>query len=79
MNKNLLDQLPPDEQPLAAQLQKTAGRLQVAPAFEMELEKQLMEKHKTRTQPSGFNRFVPALAWAFAAVCAVFILNWTFK
>ena len=79
MNKHLLDQLSPDEQPLAAQLNETVGKLQVSPAFEMELEKQLMEKHKTRTQPSGFRRFVPALGWALAAVGAVFILNWTFR
>jgi len=79
MNKHLLDQLSAEEQPLAAQLQETAGKLQVSPAFEMELKKQLMDKYKTRTQPSGFNRFIPALGWAFAAVCAVFILNWTFR
>lgn len=80
MNKNLLDQLPADEQPLAAQLQDAAAKMQVSPAFEMELENQLMEKYKNRTQPSGwFMKLTPALGWAFAAVCAVFVLNWTFR
>jgi Tol biopolymer transport system component len=80
MNNNLLDQLPAGEQSIASKLSDSAQDMKVSPAFQWDLENQLMEKYKNRTQPSGwFTKLTPALGWAFVAVCAVFVLNWMLR
>lgn len=81
MNKDLLNQIPADEQPVASKLHSIAEDMNVSPTFERELEAQLMEAYKTKTQPvQGWHiKIIPALGWAILAICAVFLLNWTIR
>ena len=81
MNKEILDQIPPDEQSMASKLDSVAEDMQLSQTFEWELENQLMEKYKTKTQPlQGWHlKIIPALGWASVAIGAVFLLNWTMR
>ncbi|HEX5840746.1 MAG TPA: hypothetical protein VFY26_23110 [Anaerolineales bacterium] len=81
MNKDLIHQLPADEQPVASKLGSVAEDMQLSPSFQSDLETQLMEKAKTQSQPvSGwFTKIMPAIGWAVLAVGAVFLLNWTIR
>ena len=82
MNKEILNQIPPDEQTLASKLDSVAEDMQLSQTFEWELENQLMEKYKTKTQPpwQGWQiKIIPALGWAIVAIGAVSLLNWTMR
>lgn len=81
MTKDLIDQLPADEQPMASILISLAGDMQLPPAFQWNLETQLMEKAKTKTHPwQGWTtRLLPALGWAAIAAGLVFLLSWTVR
>ena len=81
MNKDLIQQLPADEQPVASKLSSVAEDMQVPPSFQSDLETQLMEKAKTQSQPAQhwFTKIMPALGWAVLAVAAIFLLNWTIR
>lgn len=81
MNKDLLNQLPADERPVASKLDSLADDMQISSAFQAELETQLMDAYQTKTQPSqGWHRrIIPALGWAILIVAAVFALNWTIR
>lgn len=81
MNKEILDQIPPDEQTLASKLDSVVEDMQLSQTFEWELENQLMEKYKTKTQPlQGWStKIIPAIGWAIVAIGAVFLLNWTMR
>ena len=62
MNKDLLNQLPADEQPVASKLDSVAEDMQLSPTFQWELENQLMEAAKTKTKPvQGWHtKIIPA-------------------
>lgn len=79
MNKDLLNQLPADEQPLAAKLNSLAEDMDLSQNFQWELETQLMDKAKNKTQPmQGWHlKILPTLAWAVLVAGVVFLLNWT--
>jgi Tol biopolymer transport system component len=81
MNKEILNQIPPDEQSLASKLDSVAEDMQLSQTFEWELENRLMEKYKTKTQPlqGWYIKIIPALGWAIVAIGAVFLLNWTMR
>src|SRR5215510_16314178 len=81
MNKDLLNQLPADEQPVASTLNSAAEDMQVSPAFQWDLETQLMKKYKTKSQPvqSWPTKIIPALGWAVLALAAVYLLNLTIR
>ena len=81
MNKDLLNQIPADEQPVASKLDSIAEDMQLSPTFQWELETQLMDAAKTKTQPGrGWHtKIIPAVGWAILALGAVFLLNWTIR
>lgn len=81
MNKDLLSQLSADDQPVASTLRSAAEDLQVSSAFQWDLETQLMEKYKTKSQPvQGWTtKIVSALGWAVLALASVFLLNLTIR
>lgn len=81
MNKDLLNQLPADEQPLASKLNSLVDDLKISQVFEWELETQLMEKAKVETQAAqpGFPKIIVPVGWAIAVVCGVLLLNWTIR
>jgi WD40 repeat protein len=81
MNKELLNQLPADEQPVAAKLNSLAEDMQPSQSFQWDLETQLMQKAKNKSQTvqAWHLKILPTLAWAAAAVGAVFLLNWTIR
>jgi Tol biopolymer transport system component len=79
MNKDLIDQLPSNEQPVASKLNSLAGDMHLSPGFQWELETQLMQRAKTKSQPAQgwLPKLLPVMGWAILAVCAVFLLQWT--
>ncbi len=81
MTKELIQQLPADEQPMASKLNSLADDMQLSQSFQWDLETQLMEKAKTQTRPAQgwFSRIVPALGWAVLAAGIIFLLNWTVR
>ena len=81
MNKEILNQIPADEQPVASKLQAVADDMHLSPTFEWELETQLMEKHKEQNRPvSGwFARIAPTLGWVFTATCVILLVNWAIR
>jgi WD40 repeat protein len=81
MNKDLLNQLTPDEQPVASQLTSVAEDMQLSHSFQSELETQLMDtaKKKTRPTPRWYSKIMVPVGWAVLAICAIFLLNWTVR
>lgn len=81
MNKDMLDQLPADEQPVASKLESVVEDMKVSPGFQWELENQLMDAYKTKGQPAkGWQaKLIPALGWAILAISAAFLLNLTIR
>jgi hypothetical protein len=79
MNKDLMNQLPADEQPVAAKLNSLAEDMQLSQSFQWDLETQLMEKAKTQTRPVWHSKLLPTLAWTVLAAGALFLLNWTVR
>ena len=63
MTKDLIHQLPADEQPMASKLSSVAEDMQLPPSFQSDLETQLMEKAKTSSQPvtGWFTKIMPAI------------------
>lgn len=75
MNKDLLNQLPSDEQPAASKLTSVADDMQLSPSFQWELETRLMDAAKKKTRPaSQYKRFLSSLAWTAATACGVLLL-----
>ena len=81
MNKELLNQLPADEQFIAAEINSTADSMKLSQAFQWELEAQLMDQAKRTMQPAGgwLTKIMARVGWAIAAICAAFLLNWTIR
>lgn len=81
MNRDLLNQLPADEQPVASKLASVVEDMQLSPDFQWELETQLMDTAKKKTQPrqGWYSKILPSLGWAVLAICAVFLLDWTIR
>jgi Tol biopolymer transport system component len=79
MNKNLPNQIPADEQPIASKLDSLVEDMQLSPTFQWELETQLMDAAKIKTQPEQEwrTKIIPAMGWAILALGAVFLLNWS--
>jgi len=81
MNKDLLNQIPVEEQPLASTLFSVGEEMQVSSAFEWELETQLMNAAKKKSQPEqGWTtKIIPALGWALLAISVIYVLSSTIR
>ena len=81
MNKEILNQIPADEQPIASKLDSAAETMKVPPTFEWKLETQLMNVYKTKTQPvhGWYIKIIRPVGWAILALCGVFLLSWTIR
>ena len=81
MNKNLLNQLPAKDQPIAAKLNSLVDDMRLSQTFQWELETQLMEKAKDTTPPAQgwFTKIMIPVGWALLAGCAIFLLSWTIR
>src|SRR5215207_9479331 len=81
MNKELLNQIPRDEQPAASKLFSTAEGMRVPPDFQWKLETELMEAYETKTKPaqSRVGNITRSLGWALLAACCVILLSWAIR
>ncbi len=82
MNKDLINQLPADEQPVAEKISSAAETMKLSQSFQWNLESQLMDAYKSKqdgVQQSPFMRFLAPAGWAIAAVCGVLLLSWMFR
>ncbi|MEO8355287.1 MAG: hypothetical protein ABI621_05200 [Chloroflexota bacterium] len=82
MNKDLINQLPADEQPVAEKISSAAETMKLSQGFQWNLETQLMDAYKSKqegVQRSPFMKFLAPAGWALAAVCGVLLLSWIFR
>lgn len=81
MNKEIFDQLPADEQPVAAKLNSTANNMKVPQDFQWKLETQLMDAYQNKSQPAKgwFAKLIAPVAWTLAAALGFVLLNWTIR
>jgi WD40 repeat protein len=81
MNKELFDQLPADEQPVAAKLNSVSENMKVPQAFQWTLESQLMDAFQKKSQPNKgwFSKLIVPAAWTLAAVLGIFLLTWAIR
>lgn len=81
MNKEIFDQLPADEQAVAAKLNSTADNMKVPQDFQWKLETQLMDAYQNKIQPAKgwFAKLIAPAAWTFAAVLGFFLFSWAIR
>jgi LysM repeat protein len=81
MNKEFLNQLPAEDQPVSDILQSKAQSIQVNPQFQTNLEARLKQAHPANKQPGqGLQiKILPAIGWAILAIGAFLILNWAVR
>jgi WD40 repeat protein len=82
MNKELLDQLPADEQPIAEKLSSAAETMKLSQSFQWNLETQLMNAYPSKTEGIARNRFMKFLSpvgWAIVAIFGVLVLSWALR
>lgn len=81
MNKENFDQLPADEQPVAAKINSVAENMKVSQDFQWTLETQLMDAYKNKSQPATgwFAKLIVPVAWTVTAVLGFVLLNWTIR
>jgi lipoprotein LpqB-like beta-propeller protein len=81
MNKELLNQIPQDEQLAASKLFSAAETMQVSPAFQWKLETQLMEAYETKTRPAQgwVGNLTRTVSWTLLALGGILILSWAIR
>ena len=82
MNKDLLNHLPADEQPVAEKLSYAAETMKLSPSFQWNLETQLMNAYKSKTegiQQNRFMKFLTPAGWAIATVFGVLVISWAIR
>lgn len=79
MNKELLNQIPIEEQPIASKIESIVEDMQPSQEFLWELEAQLMEKTATPPAQSWFRKILVPVGWAIATTVGVVLLNWTLR
>ena len=81
MNKELFDQLPADEQSVAAKLNSVADNMKVSQDFQWTLETRLMDAYKNKSQPATgwFAKLVVPVAGTVAAVLGFVLFHWTIR
>ena len=77
MNKDFLNQIPSEEQPIAKKLQSVAEDVQMTNSFQAKLETQLRDTHKEKmVSAHGWQaKIIPSLGRAILIFGAVFLLN----
>ena len=80
MNKDVLDQIPAEEQPVASKLNSLVETMQPSEAFQWDLENQLMDKAATaRPRKSWLKNFIVPVGWGIAAIAGILLLNWSIR
>jgi WD40 repeat protein len=81
MNKDLLNQLPTDQQSVASELDSVAEDMKLSPSFQWELENRLMDAQRAKTPLAhgSHRRIIPVLGWAIVAIGAIVLLNRTMR
>lgn len=79
MNKDLLDQIPAEEQPTARKLSELVEELDPSQPFQWELENQLMNKATTQPAPSWLKQIMIPFSWVVATIGGVILLSWVMR
>jgi Tol biopolymer transport system component len=82
MNKDLLNQLPADEQSLAEKLSSAAETMKLSQSFQWNLETQLMNAYQSKTEgirQNWFMKFLTPVGWAIVAIFGVLVLSWMLR
>ena len=78
MNKEIFNQLPGDERPVAAKLNSISENMKVPQSFQWTLESQLMKTYQKKSQPtiSWFSKITSTAGWAALAIGGFILLSW---
>lgn len=81
MNKDLLDQISADEQPMAERLMSAAEEMKISPNFQQTLETQLMNANKSKSQTAqGWHiKLFSLTGWAVLILVGVVLLSWSIR
>ena len=79
MNKDLLDQIPAEEQPVASKIDSLVEEMQPSRAFQWELENQLVEKAAREPARGWFPKIMTSVGWVAAAIGGVILLSWAMR
>lgn len=80
MNKDLIDQLPANEQLVAERLASAAEQMKLAPGFGSNLEIQLMDAFPSQKQKiNPFVRMLKPIGWALIAVVGILLASWMLR
>jgi WD40 repeat protein len=82
MNKDLINQLPSDEQAVAEKLSSAAETMKLSQSFQWNLETQLMNAYQSKTEAIGqnwFMKFLTPVGWAIVAIFGVLVLSWMLR
>ena len=79
MNKELLNQLPADEQLVAVKLSSVAEQMKLSQSFQWNLETQLRAAYQSKKEAGQKSRplnILSPIGWAIATICSVLLLSW---
>ena len=80
MNKDLIDQLPADEQLVAERLTSAARAINLPPGFRSNLETQLMDSFPSENKKTTpLVNFLKPVGWVFLAVAGILLTGWIFR
>lgn len=81
MNKPSQNQLPLEDQPMAEKLTAAAKAMPISPAFQSQLQSELMNVYATKNQPSKnwFPKFAAMIGWAAAGLAGIIFLSWAIR
>src|SRR5215216_5135063 len=82
MNKDLINQLPADEQALAEKISTAAESMKLSQNFQWNLETQLMDTYQSKKGGAGqswFMKFAAPLSWGVAVFIVVLLLSWALR
>ena len=82
MNKDLIDQLPADEQAVAVKLSSAAEIMKLSQSFQWNLETQLMDAYqspKGNARQNSLMKFLTPAGWTIGAVIAVLLVSWMLR
>jgi Tol biopolymer transport system component len=76
MNKNLIDQLPTDEKPVAEKISSAAEQMKLSQSFQWNLETELMNAYKPKLQENRVMKLLSPAGWVIAVIAGVLLMSW---
>lgn len=79
MNKDLLEQLSPEERTAAEKLSAAAEMMTLSQSFHSDLETRIMDAYPSNRNQRSPIQFLKPIGWAITAIAGVLLANWLFR